>query len=553
MSRKSRQARIDAREQKTASKRAAYRADAPMPRVDGWANFFTGLGVPGRDKRIHAQVVVQKLEYADCEALYRGSDMGARIVDCIPDEMTREGWEIACENDPDTSEVVEQAQDDLEVTDAFNLALKWSRAFGGAGIIMGIDDGSTDVSRPLRPERIRSLNWLSVLDCRELVPWTFYQDAFSPHYGKPASYKIMPYNVGMGPGGVAAEERKRPVFAAQWKEIHATRVLRFEGIVVNRYQMRETWGWGSSIWDRVLSALQDFDTGYASAAALVQDFAQAVLWVQGLAEAMATKQEDLVRRRMELLQLQRSVLRGMMLDAGDDKGVGREDFERKPTPVTGLPEILDRLAHRLAAAVDMPITRLMGQQPAGLNATGDNDIRRWYDHIHSLQVKKVRPQLKHLIALMMKAREGPTGGKVPEKWSIKFRPLWQLDELQESQRRLNIATTDEKYIANMVLTPEEVAITRFGGDAYNGNDMNLDLEARKKMEEEEKKEAEAAQQAPPPPPPATGEAPADEPPPGAPPAEQPQKATAPEPGAEGEKKEEEKPPEEAKGGEQEKA
>jgi phage-related protein (TIGR01555 family) len=481
MGRKSREARIDAREKETEKARREYLDGASTPRADGWANFFTGMGVPGMDKRVHSQVTIRKLLYADCEALYRGSDMGARIVDSIPDEMTREGWELACENDAETSEATEQAMEDLEVEPAFNQALKWKRAFGGAGIIIGADDGSPDVAKPLQIERVRSVEWLSVLDCRELVPWTFYLDPFSANYGKPSSYKIMPYNVGIGPGGVAYEERKLPLYAGQWKEIHASRILRFEGVVVNRYQMRETWGWGSSIWDRILDALRDFDSSYSSAASLVQDFSQAVVWIQGLAQAMASNKAELVQQRMQLIQLQRSVIRGVMLDAGDGQGGGREDFERKGTPIAGMSEIMDRLAQRLAAAVDMPITRLMGEQPAGLNATGDNDIRRWYDHIRSLQTKQMLPQLKQLMRIVFAAKEGPTKGKEPDKWSIEFKPMWQLDELQEAQRRDTIAAADSKYITAQVLTPEEVATTRFGGDTYNGNDMNLDTEARAKI------------------------------------------------------------------------
>jgi len=477
MGRKSRQSRVDAREAEIAT----LRAEISSARVDGWANVLTGLG-SSNDKRMGGMVTVRKFSYADCEALYRGSDMAARIADSVPDEMTREGWDLQCENDSETSEAVGQQWEDLDVESRYNLALKWARAFGGAGIIVGADDGVSDVSLPLRMDKIRAVEWLSVLDCRELVPWTFYLDPMSPHYGEPSSYKIMPYNVGIGPGGVAYEERKQPLYAAQWKEIHATRVLRFEGVVVNRYQMRETWGWGSSIYERVYEVLRDFSSSYDSAASLVQDFSQGVFWIHNLAGLLASANGEDLQKRMALINLQRSVLGAAILDAGEDvTGAGKEDFERKATPMSGLPEILDRLAHRLAAAVDMPVTRLMGQQPAGLNATGDNDIRRWYDHVANLQRMKLKPQLKRLTQILFAAKQGPTKGKAPKKWSIVFRPLWKLDELQESTRRLNIANADNLYINNGTLLPEEVAETRFGGDTYDGSDMNLDMAVRRKM------------------------------------------------------------------------
>ena len=45
-----------------------------------------------------------------------------------------------------------------------------------------------------------------------------------------------------------------------------------------------------------------------------------------------------------------------------------------------------------AGAADIPVTRLLGQSPAGLSATGDSDTRNYYDMIAARQELDLRPQ-----------------------------------------------------------------------------------------------------------------------------------------------------------------
>src|SRR5665647_1402143 len=53
---------------------------------------------------------------------------------------------------------------------------------------------------------------------------------------------------------------------------------------------------------------------------------------------------------------------------------------------SGLDSILSQFALQMSGALQIPLTRLFGQSPAGFS-DGDNDVRNYYDHINQRQNK----------------------------------------------------------------------------------------------------------------------------------------------------------------------
>lgn len=88
----------------------------------------------------------------------------------------------------------------------------------------------------------------------------------------------------------------------------------------------------------------------------------------------------------------------------------------------GMPEIIDRYLQLVAGAADIPLTRLLGQAPAGLNATGESDLRNYYDGIAARQANEIRPLLDRIDAVMLRS----LFGAMPSDAWYAFAPLWQL-------------------------------------------------------------------------------------------------------------------------------
>jgi len=448
-------------------------------RSDSWSNLITGLGVMGRDKRTGAIHQAFAISPTDCEEFYRGDDFAARIVEIPAREMTRKGFDVQIQDDDadwskEAQEAVAQEMTRLEMPEQSREGLKWAGVFGGAALLVGAADGATDALLPLDMDKIQSVEWLTLLDARECIAVNWYGDVAAAKYGKPQVYRIQPLTLDLGAAStLAAESLSRLELNGMFNEakaigkglvryVHESRIIRFEGVRITRRQMRRQRGWGDSVYVRSAEEIRDLQTIYDNIAQLMQDVAQAVYKVKGLAEIISSAQgSQQFMARMAALDAARSTIRAMVLDADS------EDFERKGTPLGGIAEIIEKFMLRVAAAAEIPVSLLMGQAPAGLNATGDSDIRYFYDRMSSMQERELTPPLQRLCEILFAAKKGPTQGRLPKKWQIVHRPLWQMDDLQQSQVHLAQAQADAIYIDRQVAPPEVIAKSRFGGAKYS--------------------------------------------------------------------------------------
>lgn len=438
------------------------KAAANRTRSDGWANVLTGMSTIAKDKRLSTGFAVDEITIPVARDLWRGDDLAARIIETVPNEMLREGFEFRIGGDDASPDLISEIQDDwetLELGENLWKAATFERAYGGGAVLLGADDGG-ELSDPLEIDRVRSFDWITALEPDELLPHKYFANPAAPKFGKVATYLLTARTP--GPSVDPMEVNITSL------EVHESRLLVFPGIRVSRHRFAQS-AWGDNVLTRIIRVLRDYNVSWDAAAILIHDFSQAIFKVKGLAEMIAMDKGELLKNRAMAVELSRSVARAIMIDEG-------EEFERKQTPITGLPEMLDKFSMRLAAAADMPVTLLMGQSPAGLNATGESDIRFFYDRIRSWQQKKLKPHIQRVIELQLQVR-----GQAPEQWSVAFAPLWQPTEQEIANARKTQAETDEKYINTSVLSADEVARSRFAGDEYSF-ETQIDFDDRSELE-----------------------------------------------------------------------
>lgn len=444
------------------------RLDALTMRLDGWKNVFTGLGSMTHDKAAWGDFCADVVPTTKARELWRGDDIATRAVEDPVDEALREGWDLQIRSDADEdrdaveadelSEYVAEKLEDLGFHDALERGMHFERAYGGGAIMLGVNDGASDWTKPLNLEKVRSLDWLTVLERDELMAHSWYESPREPKFRCPKLYQLNPYSSG---GTVDAKAMTL---------VHESRFIVFPGVRVSNLQLNGD-GWGDNIFTRIARALRSFGSTWGSVETLLNDFAQAVYKMKGLADIVAADRGDELKVRMRAMELSRSTVRATMIDAEDE-------FERKQTPVNGLADLLDRVGSRLAAAVEMPVTRLLGISPGGLNATGAADIEFMDQRTRRLQRRRVIPAVEQVAKVVMRLPDSPLKGKAePDGWSVVPRPLRKPTELEGAQARKAQAETDAIYIDRQVVSPEEIAIARFGGDEYSFA-TQIDLEGR---------------------------------------------------------------------------
>ncbi len=432
---------------------------------DGWENVITNVGT-AKDNRSGGRFRLAPVSSVQARNLWRGSDLGARIVETHASEALRRGIELRLEDgQKEESEEILAALEQIPgpahvgngAIATFIKAMQYEAAYGGAAIWPVINDSSGSLELPLEEGRIVSVERLALFEPRELRPERYYIDPLHPKFGEPEMYRIWPLAAG--------------VAVASTVLIHESRLIIFPGIRVTREQLTGVEvGWGDNKFTRCLQVLSDFDLSFGGAATLLAQFSQLVIKLKGLAEVQGTNED--FKTHLKAMDTARSILNALVVDADDD-------VSRLAVSMSGFPETLDKIALRLAAAADMPVSLLLGQAPAGLNATGDSDIRFFYDRVSQLQ-NRIRPMLERLIRWMLLSVEGPTGGTEPDTWCVEFPPLWQPNESEKIATRKVQMEIDVGYIAAQVYSPEEAAAARFGGDSYSF-ETQLDFDLRDKF------------------------------------------------------------------------
>ena len=404
--------------------------------ADRLANLVTGLGGP-RDKSAGTLHVHVPRARAELDAAYRDNWLARKIVDVVPFDMLREwrDWQAP----PAEVAAIEAAETALGLREVLLRALRLARLHGGAAILIG--DASPDPAAPLRPESLGrgGLRYLHVLGRHAIQAGEIERDPRSPWFGEPASYGLA--------GG---------------QPVHPSRILRLVGAPVPEEAGGDAFG--DSVLQALLEAVDHATAAAAHIAAMLPEAKQDVISVPGLSQALST--DEGTRRLTERFgyAARMKSMFGMLLLEGDGRSPEGERYQQKQLDFSGLPEVARLFLQTAAGAADIPVTRLLGQSPAGLNATGDADLRNYYDHIAARQAVELTPALARLDALLVRHA---LGRPAPEVWYA-WRPLLQTSERDKAEiGRLRAETA--ATLAREALCPREVLAAGVEGWLVNAD------------------------------------------------------------------------------------
>lgn len=336
--------------------------------------------------------------YALLNSLYRDNWVVQNVVGLMVDDMLREWYKLKGNVTPEMQDALDRVERQTRTRARLNEGMRWGRLYGGAaGLIM--IKGQEDLSKPLDLDMVfpGSFQGLYILDRWQGVTPNM-EVVFEGGDPVPESYSI-------------TDARGYTV-----TNVHHSRLIRFTGRDLPFLEKVAEMYWGESEVEALYKDVVAHDNVSANMAALTFQANINTMEYKGLEQLFSIGSTQAQRRFWNVMQAQ-SVLRSNFGTQLVEEGTKLTNTQYT---FTGLQEVYESMALNLCGASHYPMTKLFGRSPSGLNATGESDLKNYYDYVDSQREAKVRPVLQKLLPVLAMS----AWGFVPDDLDFTFPPLW---------------------------------------------------------------------------------------------------------------------------------
>lgn len=382
---------------------------APAPQLrraralDAFTNVLARLGAGTPNLLEGTEYSLQRLsrDFNQLNALYRESWIIRRIIDVIPSDMLKNWITITSGIDPDVEKKLSISLRRTQLIDKLKRGMQWGRLYGGALGVMLVKHQGYNLSQPLRLDWIMPGDfagllifdrWNGVNPSNELI-----EDISDPDYGYPKYYTVT------DPAGGGSVK------------IHHSRVIRFTGNTLPFWEEIAEMQWGASVVESVFDELKKRDNVSWNIAQLTFMANIRVLKMQDLGQLLAATDSESQAELLRTLEAQNMLLNNMGMQVMD----AADGLETHQYTFGGLADCYQQFIMDISGAAEIPVTKLFGRSPSGLNATGESDLQNYYDMIAEKQEAVLRPILNKVLPPFIIS----TIGSLPEDFDFDFDPV----------------------------------------------------------------------------------------------------------------------------------
>ena len=404
----------------TKKKRALQRAEkhnkenqAPVVTMDAFSNPAARIGWGTMDLMNGTSYPMTRLtqNYELLTSMYRDNWIIQNIVATVPNDMIRKWYQVKSSITPEQMDQLTKLERKIQLRKRLLLGMYWGRLYGGAvGVILV--KGQDDLSQPLDLDAVLPGSflgmqildrWSGVYPEGELV-----KEPSDPDYGLPAFYTIRDDTTGY--------------MAAR---VHHSRIVRFIGRELPWMEQVAELYWGESEIEAIYNEIVRRDNVASNIAALTFRANVNYMETEGLDQLLGTANTEMQRRFWNVMAAQ-----AMMESNFGTRIINKGDaIHNTQYTFTGLPEVYDRVMMDVAGAARIPVTKLFGRSPAGLNSTGESDMQNYYDYIDGLRENELRPVIERLLPLMALS----AWGEIPDDLEIDFPPMQTADAKEQAE------------------------------------------------------------------------------------------------------------------------
>lgn len=388
---------------------------------DSLTNLVSGLGT-ARDKASAAGYDLSLQSPLDLLTAYKASALARRVVNLKAEDSCREWREW--QGDKDQISAVEAMEKRHGIQRKVLRGRKLARLFGGAALLIGT--GDADLMKPLDPATVKKdgLKYVTILTVNDVSAAGLQDDPTKEGFNEPTHWTLR--------GSI---------------DCHPSRLVILHGQEpMYEFAMDANYGFGDSVLRGGLKQVQDVDAVAANILSLVYEAKVDVFKIPDLMANLARRGPEYaseIIRRTTLAATAKGINGALIMDA-------QEEYEQKSANFANLDKIAAMFMQITASAHGYPMTLLFGMSAGGLNATGDNDTRGYYDAIKVEQSLHIEPAMAVLDECLIRSALGDRPDDVHFNW----RPLWQPTAKERAENADKIASAAQK-LRDMEIIPDE--------------------------------------------------------------------------------------------------
>lgn len=378
-------------------------------------------------------------QWQTLRVMYRTNALCRRLVDVAAKDMTREPLVFTGNEDPNRLDELQKQWSQLKIARKMSFGLSMARLLGGA--IVYLDIHGQDSSTKLDINTVSKVSPLVNLKVyhRWQLSASIQVDGDTE---EPVYYDVV--------SGTSIYTTNTPSDNLLMR-IHSSRCIKLYGDDLEYYDWIENLRWGASIFEQGYDRVLYMNTGVAATAGILTKASQQVYKVNDLRSVIATGDDGTrgtpLDRALSRIRQYRNSENLTVIDSLDEMEVHNYQL-------SGIDTCMNQLRLEICASFRYPVTKIFLDSPSGLNATGDNDTRMYYDEIRCDQEDKLRPGYELLTQVLYRS----TFGKAPRAdFGFKFAPLWQMSAKEKSEIAINNVNAINTVFSGGIIS-QEVAL-----------------------------------------------------------------------------------------------
>jgi phage-related protein (TIGR01555 family) len=322
------------------------------------------------------------------------------IVDLPVDDALRGGIEISSKQlDEDQVKQLRVSLDRDNDINTVGQAAKWTRLFGGGGVIILTDQD------PYQPLSLSEISEHDALSLRAVDMWELFWSLQNTEGYDPS-----------------IQDTDFEHYDYYGVELHKSRVLRMKGLEAPSFIRPRLRGWGFSVCEILVRSINQYLKGTDLGFEVLDEFKLDVYKIKNLVNTLLSPNgEQKVHKRIQLANLQKNYQNAIVMDTEDD-------YDHKQLSFAGLAEAMAGIRKQVASDLRIPMSKLFGSsENTGMGNGEQNDMENYNAMVEST----IRSKIKYDILRVCELKCQKLFGFVPDDLEIKFQPLRTLTAEQE--------------------------------------------------------------------------------------------------------------------------